>query len=295
MTIVAAPQQVDDPQQYVQEHISSTLTPALAALCRERPADPVTWLANYLLANKPPPPVVKQRPTDRLISILLAECKHVEPKLTGLITDLAAQFPGSRLLDMDCRLKSEMSIALKVARFAGNVLRKNPDLTREQGEEDLLRLHTTHMGRPPDPIVVDAIRYTLVVPTPLYAAAVRAVREEMMSTHGFEQIDNKNFWYGVQTYRGINDIYAMPIGEDTAWGCATGAARELFFELQLHTPESIALKHDLHPMMKRVQDPSTDSATKERLKEEMIARVHACAIPEGALELPKEVVRPPWW
>ena len=38
---------------YCEEHINKTLKPALVALCRERPADPVTWLANYLIETKP--------------------------------------------------------------------------------------------------------------------------------------------------------------------------------------------------------------------------------------------------
>ena len=38
---------------YAEAHISPTLGPALAALCRAKPADPVTWLAHYLLEHKP--------------------------------------------------------------------------------------------------------------------------------------------------------------------------------------------------------------------------------------------------
>jgi len=43
--------------EYVHHKISPTLNPALVALCRARPDDPVTWLANWLLANKPQPPL----------------------------------------------------------------------------------------------------------------------------------------------------------------------------------------------------------------------------------------------
>ena len=42
---------------YADLHLNPSLRPALAALCRVRPADPVTWLAEYLLAHKPSPPV----------------------------------------------------------------------------------------------------------------------------------------------------------------------------------------------------------------------------------------------
>ena len=43
-------------REYIETNITPSLSPALTALCRARPEDPVTWLANYLLANKPTPP-----------------------------------------------------------------------------------------------------------------------------------------------------------------------------------------------------------------------------------------------
>jgi len=43
--------------EYFNHALAPTLNPALVALCRERPADPVTWLANWLLENKPQPPL----------------------------------------------------------------------------------------------------------------------------------------------------------------------------------------------------------------------------------------------
>ena len=46
----------DDAKEYVASEITPTLTKALAALCKERPKDPVTFLANTLIALKPPPP-----------------------------------------------------------------------------------------------------------------------------------------------------------------------------------------------------------------------------------------------
>jgi len=43
--------------EYVSAVLTPTLQPALIALCRARPPDPITWLAEYLLANKPQPPL----------------------------------------------------------------------------------------------------------------------------------------------------------------------------------------------------------------------------------------------
>ena len=44
-------------ESYVATPLAPTLTPALAELCRTRPADPITALAESLLAHKPSPPV----------------------------------------------------------------------------------------------------------------------------------------------------------------------------------------------------------------------------------------------
>lgn len=48
----------DDAKQYAAEYILPTLQKGLAALCKARPSDPTTFLAEWLLANKPAPPTV---------------------------------------------------------------------------------------------------------------------------------------------------------------------------------------------------------------------------------------------
>lgn len=47
---------MSDSAEYVDAFITPTLKPALIALCKEKPQDPVTFLAKWLEANKPPPP-----------------------------------------------------------------------------------------------------------------------------------------------------------------------------------------------------------------------------------------------
>ena len=57
--VVAAPSEgKNEAVEFVNEAITPTLTKGLAALCKARPADPVTWLANWLLENKPAPPAL---------------------------------------------------------------------------------------------------------------------------------------------------------------------------------------------------------------------------------------------
>ena len=40
---------------YVDQHLAPTLSKALTELCRAKPKEPVSWLAAYLQAHKPPP------------------------------------------------------------------------------------------------------------------------------------------------------------------------------------------------------------------------------------------------
>lgn len=49
-----------DELDYVNNELMPTLQRGLHALCKEKPSDPRTWLAEWLLANKPPP---KKLPT----------------------------------------------------------------------------------------------------------------------------------------------------------------------------------------------------------------------------------------
>ena len=44
---------MDDKQHFAEEHIHPTLTRGLVALCRARPSNPVQWLGEWLVENKP--------------------------------------------------------------------------------------------------------------------------------------------------------------------------------------------------------------------------------------------------
>jgi len=46
--------------EYTNAEILPTLNKGLAAMCRAKPADPRTWLAEWLVANKPPPKQQKE-------------------------------------------------------------------------------------------------------------------------------------------------------------------------------------------------------------------------------------------
>ncbi len=43
---------------YLAKNVNATLTAGLTALCKAKPADPVTWLADWLLEHNPNKPKV---------------------------------------------------------------------------------------------------------------------------------------------------------------------------------------------------------------------------------------------
>lgn len=228
---------------------------------------------------------------DELRSILLAEAQASEPQVTRLLQQIVKSVGGGvSLKDFQHRFKQPASLQAKLERFVARHHDRNATLSREEAEAYIMRLHTTEPGVPGDPIVVDALRYTVLAPSDSYADVVRLIR----STFGESKmplIDPKNFWHGDQLYRGINDVYSM--GSSNAAGAVPEGGR-FFFEVQVHTPESIALKHEIHALHKRHQ-ASSDEAEKKQLQEAMLAEAKGVPLPKHVLDLPKKVVRPPWW
>ena len=83
-------------EKYVSAELTPTLAPALAALCREKPADPVTWLANWLLANKPPPKLQKEGTADAMQALIDAmESPEGRAELRALFDSLDKDGDGN--------------------------------------------------------------------------------------------------------------------------------------------------------------------------------------------------------
>ena len=92
----------------------------------------------------------------------------------------------------------------------------------------------------------DVVRYTMTAPEGDYAAATsRAVQG--MKDQGFVREVVKDNWANESGYRGVNSTWMDP---------ATGQR----FEMQFHTPESLAAKEVTHPIydFARVADPQLE-------------------------------------
>ena len=263
--------------------------PLLPPLLRQRRED---WARSTMAAEAVPAVQVIEPSLSAtvgdLVSVLLQEARRAEPFVTSLLQRLVLQLGGgTRLVDTRYKFKSGESLAHKLQRFAVRHHSNHPRMSRAEAEADIRRLHTSNPGRPPDPIVVDALRFTVLVPTATYTEAVSHVRWALTSTARLQLLDTKNFWHGEQLYRGINDVYSLPCPRNSP-------VREFFFEVQLHTPESIELKHTIHGLYQRCR-AATDDLTREALETEMLRHANGLPIPCGVLELPAKVVRPPGW
>ena len=140
-------------------------------------------------------------------------------------------------------------------------------------------------GKPGQPLVVDTLRYTLVMQDEVYAQGVSAVRAAL-AADGVACNDMKNFWKGTQMYRGINDIYiantdVLEVGD-------------LYFELQFHTPASLEAKLSVHGS-KYAVFRAEDISQEEKVKTyyELVEVMNRVPIPSGAEDLPKPVTRSP--
>ena len=111
---------------FVEREILPTLSPALVALARERPADPVTWLAEHLLKTKPPRPLkrVPQR-ADALTLLHFNDVYNCEapkkkkaggaPRFISALKAVAAAAPSEAVtfFSGDCFNPSIMSTVVK--------------------------------------------------------------------------------------------------------------------------------------------------------------------------------------
>jgi len=219
-----------------------------------------------------------------LVDVLLLEARAAEPYITSLLLNLVLRVGGgARLIDLDHRFKTSASILSKLERFADRAHQSQ----RTEVEADIVRMHTTEPGKAGDPIVVDTLRYTVLVPTASYSEVARHIRRTLLSAR-MDLLDAKNFWHGEQLYRGINDCY------QTATDVRTSHVRALFFEVQVHTAESIGLKHAIHTLHEQERE-CNDEAKSTELQMQMLAAARALQLPRHVLELPKKVVRPPWF
>ena len=137
-----------------------------------------------------------------------------EPPITNRIVDLAEN-NGAEMAGLDFRLKGRESLARKIADDASAM-----NITVEEAADK----------------IGDSLRYTMVVDPQDYAATVQNVLDDF-DAQGFDVFKNKNYWQEGNAYKGINTNVRTPDGQ--------------VFELQFHTPQSLATKDPSHEIYER--------------------------------------------
>lgn len=163
-----------------------------------------------------------------------------EPAVTAALSEIARS-TGGDLAGLPFRFKSEASLARKIEAdaFYGNI----------SNAESASRIK-------------DALRYTFEFDTSAYSVDYQVVLEELRQ-RGFTVVAEKNKWDGT-AYKGLNVNVSTPSGYT--------------FEIQFHTPESLAAKEPGHLLYDEWRtlavdyeklDPTTDEAIamKARLDE----------------------------
>jgi len=178
----------------------------------------------------------------------LLQARDLEPFVTALLREIAERREGD-LVGLEHRFKTRKSLERKIAA----ALVKDPGL------------------RARDVVIDDALRYTVRVGDTPAGHHVRVIREILsaFTSRGHHVVKVKNYWPGGDTYSGVNSILEAPGG--------------LWWELQFHTPLSLATKSRTHPLYDVYRLSTTDPALRRELFAEMAALWFSIPIPAGIL------------
>lgn len=181
------------------------------------------------------------------VQSLMAQAAAAEPALTADLVELQGVVGGD-LAGLEFRLKGAGSMARKIA---GDVLEGKGTVAEVEGA------------------IFDSVRYTYEIAAPGYAGGYGAALEAL-EAKGYSLVRAKNFWNS-PGYSGINSIFQTPAG--------------LKFELQFHTPGSLAVKEPSHLLFEalRVETNPAERARLEQLITDLWAPVKP---PPGATALP---------
>ena len=197
------------------------------------------------------------------INTLLKKAQASEGEITGLLQGLARLYRGG-LVGLDYKFKSKPSLFRKVM--------SDHDENRKEAS-----LTGTEASSPASVVenIKDALRYTIIFDTDTYTKGTLGVLEHISHRDdGMKVNRTKNFWGPDDGYQGINSTFKA--------GCG------LYFEVQFHTPESIAVKeHECHVSYEKFRTAaSTDLSLKMQLWEEMVSLWDMVPVPEGVLDIP---------
>lgn len=194
---------------------------------------------------------------------LLQKYREVEPDITGFLKH-QVQVAGGKLKGLEYKLKSESSLFRKIM----------SDLDEEKRAESGLDVNDVAAK------CYDVLRYTCILDTTRYVGGTTKVlanldghKDGTLETHQFRV---KNFWGKGDAYQGINSVYKILVDGET-----------LYFELQFHTPESIATKEESCHVSYEAFRTAHNQEEKAACWEEMVSVWDLVPVPKHVLTIPK--------
>lgn len=179
---------------------------------------------------------------------IFAKVKAVEPTVTETLQGLASNVGGS-MAGLEFRLKSPDSLERKI--------------------RDTAKIERQPVAKVAENIK-DALRYTMIFPADQYRKGV-ADTDAKMADLGFKKIKSADYWSTLgpdgklAVYKGINNAYEDSNG--------------VKFELQFHTPDSLAVKEHNHSLYEQARLLTTDAETKRQLEDMMRKNAQGVTLP----------------
>lgn len=192
---------------------------------------------------------VQQGAIEVRVEELMTKARAAEVWITPALTYLTRE-RGGELEGLENRLKSRSSLTRKLS-----------TRTAEYPDTLLERM-----------LVEDAIRYTIVIEDQPQGHHDRSIHEilAILSGVGHEIGWVKNYWPPGDDYSGVNCVLRAPNGT--------------FWELQFHTPQSLAAKQQTHELYEEYRLDSTPLERKRELFETMTEVWKTVPVPVGILE-----------
>lgn len=191
--------------------------------------------------------------SDELAGTLSTNASAAEPLVT---TDMQAIVgaQGGTMAGLEHRLKTTESLSRKITTDA-----RERQITVEVAASR----------------INDSLRYTGVFDSTGYTAGVKSTLSDL-EAKGYKVDVIKNYWKKDTSYNGINAILVSPSGTR--------------FELQFHTPQSLALKQDvLHPLYETYR-VSTDAQQRLTIWNQMVDATNTLKHPSRVASIGTKIV-----
>jgi hypothetical protein len=206
-------------------------------------------LAGCVFRSAPPRPVEVTSQVAAAAERVSTQARAVEPEITAELKRIAPK-AGGTLIEMEHRLKTEPSIAREIQ----TMLAATPDVA------------------PADVVVYDALRYRMLVTDKPLGQYLKTMHTTMARLEERDQrvVEVRNYWPPGDSYSAAHVIFVAPTG--------------LRWELQFHTPRSMAAAKRGRRLYERMRLETTPIEERQALFEQLVEIWAAVPIPDGILE-----------